>query len=282
MHIRIQIKRASSIVLALTLAMTVFSFHCGKEGDGSVKAQQTNPQAPQPAKLVQTQSTPSEASQRLSRASTDGNYAYVLFYELNNSKCITMEEHLDSFAGATEKNVEIIKVDRLDSKNRDIVTRLRTRTAPIPLTLLFAPNGSLITAFTKIVTEEDLEKAFPSPKKRESLKYLRQSKGVILCFFNEKMSSRGNIRASCSQAIRALSGKVEYIEIDLSDAEEAGFIRELRIDSNSTEPVTLVINPQGQVTGKYDGEVQVANLVQAATRIVQGGCCPPSSGKTCP
>jgi short-subunit dehydrogenase len=96
------------------------------------------------------------------------------------------------------------------------------------------------------------------------------------------MSSRGEIQACCSQAKDKLAGKAECINIDLSDPKEAEFIKELKIDPNTSEPVTLVINPQGQVTGKYDGEVQVANLVAAATKVVKsGGCCPSGSGKTC-
>lgn len=272
---------AHLIIGALVAAMTMFILGCQKQGDDTARAQETTPEPVQSARQVQTQLEPSEASQRLSQALSDGKYAYVLFYESGNTNCEIMEKNLDSFVRRTKKNVEIIKIDRKDQKNRDIVTRLRTQTAPIPLTLLFEPNSAIVAVFTKVVSEGQLTEAFPSPKKAEALKFIRQGKGVILCFSNKRMPSRNGVQACCSQAKDRLAGKAEYINIDLSDPKEAGFIKELKIDPNSPEPITFVINAQGQVTGKYGTEVQVANLVEAATRVVKSGCCPPGSGKTC-
>ena len=42
---------------------------------------------------------------------------------------------------------------------------------------------------------------------------------------------------------------------------------------DATEPITLVINAQGQITGTYTGTADVASLAQAATKKA-GGCCP--------
>jgi len=274
-------KWAYGIMGALILAMTLFNFNCGKVEKGDAQAQETSQKSALPIPAVQTQTTASISTQRLSQALSDGKYVYLFFYEPGNIDCETMERNIDSFARKTKKNVEIIKVDRKDPNNSDIVTRLRTQTAPIPLTLLLNSNAAIVAAFTKVVTEQELSQVFPSPKKEETLKYMQEGKGVIICLSHKKMSSRGEIQACCSQAKDKLAGKAECINIDLSDPKEAEFIKELKIDPNTLEPVTLVINPQGQVTGKYDGAVQVTNLVEAATKVVKSGCCPPSSGKSC-
>jgi peroxiredoxin len=280
MQTQIISKWAYHIMGALVLVITIFTFSCGKK-EGGAQAQEgsQNPAPPIPA--VQTQVTPSVALQGLSQALTDGKFVYLFFYEPDNTNCEIMEKNLDSFARKTKKNAEIIKVDRKDSRNKDIVAKLRTQTAPIPLTLLFNPSGSIVAAFTKVVTEEELTEAFPSPKKAQTLEYIQEGKGIILSFTTKKMSSRGEVQTCCSQAKDELAGKVEYINIDLSDPKEAGFVRELKVEPNTPEPVTFVINSQGQMTGKYDGEVQVTDLVEAATRVVKSGCCAPGSGKTC-
>lgn len=262
------------LIGALALAMVIFGLSCEKQEDGMIQAQETTPEPVQSARQVQSQPEPSIASQRFSQALSDGKYVYLFFYESGNGDCETMEQHLDRFARKTKKNVEIIKVDRKDPKNRDIVTKMRTQTAPIPLTLLFDSNNTVLTAFTKVVAEEKLTEAFPSPKKAETLEYIRQGKSVILCFSSKQMLSRGEVEGCCSQAKNQLAGKTECVSVDLSDPKEAGFIKELKIDPNAPEPITFVINSQGQVTGKYEGEVQVANLVQAATRVVKSGCAP--------
>ncbi len=283
MLIRSKSKWACGVIGALALIITIFIFSCGKQGDESVKAQETTSEHQQTTKQVQGETTqPSVVSQRLSQALKDGKYVYLFIYESGNSDCETMERNLDSFARTTKKKVEIIKVERKDPKNNDIVTSLKAQTAPIPLTLLYDPKSAIVAFFTKVVTEKELTEAIPSPKKSEALQYVHQGKGVILCFSNKDMPSRGEIQTSCSQAKSKLAGKGEYISVDLSDPKEAGFIRELKIDPDTPKPVTFVINPQGQLTGKYEGKVQVTDLVQAATRVVKSGCCPTGSGQVCP
>jgi thiol-disulfide isomerase/thioredoxin len=283
MHDPMKCRLTCGIIGALAVAMTIFSLSCGNQADDKLKAQETATEETkqQSSSLSQAQIEPSEASQRMSQAFSNGKYVYLFFYEAGNPDCQTMERNLDSFAGKTKKNVEIIKVDRKDPRNRDIVSKLRTQTAPIPLTLLLEPSNALLAAYTKVVSEEELSGAFPSPKKAEAIQYVRQGKGVILCFSNNDMASQREVKACCSQAKDKLAGKAEYINIDLTDPKETGFIIELKIDPNTPEPITFVINPQGQMTGKYGPEVQVADLVEAATRVVKSGCCPPSSGKTC-
>ena len=281
MQTQIRRKRAYGIIGVLALVLLIFNSNCGKKEDGNAQAQEKTQKPSPPVTAAQTQIASSIASQRLSQALSDGKYVYLLFYEPDNADCKTMEKNLDRFARGNDKKVEIIKVDRKDPRNSDIVTKLRAQTAPIPLTLLFTSSGAIIAAFTKVVTEEEFSQALPSPKKAQALKCMQEGKGVILNFANKKMSSREAVQACCSQAKENLAGKAEYIYVDLSDRKEAGFIKELKVDPNTPAPVTLVINPQGQITGKYNGEVQVTNLVEAATKVVKSGCCAAGSGKTC-
>ena len=281
MQTQIRRKRAYGIIGVLALVLIIFNSNCGKKENSNAQAQEKTQKPALPVTTAQTQIASSIASQRLSQALSDGKYVYLFFYEPDNADCKTMEKNLDRFARGNDKKVEIIKVDRKDPRNSDIVTKLRAQTAPIPLTLLFTSSGAIIAAFTNVVTEEEFSQALPSPKKAETLKYMQEGKGVILCFCSKKMSSKGEVQSCCSQAESKLAGKAEYISVDISDPKEANFIKELKIDPNTSVPVTLVINPQGQVTGKYDGSVQVTNLVEAATRVVKSGCCAAGSGKTC-
>ena len=64
-------------------------------------------------------------------------------------------------------------------------------------------------------------------------------------------------------------------EVDMDDETEETFLSQLKIDRASAEPVTLVLNAQGQITATYAGAADVTNLVQAATKRA-GGCCPSS------
>jgi hypothetical protein len=81
-----------------------------------------------------------------------------------------------------------------------------------------------------------------------------------------------------------MGDKCQTIQIDIDDPQEKAFLTQLKVNLASTEPVTLVINAQGQVTGTYAGAVDLPVLVQAATKKA-GGCCPPkvqSGAPSCP
>ncbi len=267
-------------VLAIAILMVNFGFW--NREDSCAQAQTNNQKPVTLIQSLQSQTNSSMATQRLMQALSAGKFACLFFYETDNADCKIMEKNLDAFARKTKINVEIIKVDRKDPKNSDLVNTLKTQTAPIPLTLLVDPSSAIVAAFTQVVTTDEMVQAIPSPKKTETLKYMQQGKGVILCFSSKKMSSCNNVQSCCSQAETLLEGRTEYINIDLNDPKEADFIKELKVDPNTSVPVTFVINSQGQVNGKYDGEVQVTNLIAAANKVAKsGGCCSPGSGKTC-
>jgi len=61
----------------------------------------------------------------------------------------------------------------------------------------------------------------------------------------------------------------------LDDPAEIGFLGQLKVNLLATEPIIMVFNAQGQITGTYTGAPDIANLVQASTKKV-GGCCPAS------
>jgi len=90
------------------------------------------------------------------------------------------------------------------------------------------------------------------------------------------MTSQSGAMASCAAACGQMKAQGVTIQIDMDDPAEAEFLAQLKVDRAATEPVTLVVNAQGQITGTYSGAVEVASLVQAATKKA-GGCCPPTA-----
>jgi hypothetical protein len=84
-----------------------------------------------------------------------------------------------------------------------------------------------------------------------------------------------------AMAVMQLDGKAEHIRVDLSDPLETAFIKELSVDVDSREPVVIVMNARGQITGRYAGAFAVEDLTTSATFIPVSGCCPGGSGKSC-
>jgi len=176
---------------------------------------------------------------------------------------------------------QLIEVNRADTANAAFIAQYRLLAAPVPLVLVFAPNGVLGGGMPMgQATPELLAKMIPTPKKAETLLALQAGKAVFVTAGRKGMAGKTDVMNSCAAACGQMAGKSAAIQVDLDDAAERSFMQELKLNLQATQPVTVVINTQGQITGAFNGPVEVVSLVQAATKKA-GGCCPggaPASG----
>jgi hypothetical protein len=178
-------------------------------------------------------------------------------------------------------SVELI---RTDPANAQLVQKLGVAGAPVPVILVAARNGAIAGGLVAAqATPEALVGVVPSPKKADVLLALEDGKSVFIAASRQEMSSQDGTLATCAAACNQMSDKCVMVQIDMADPAETAFLTQLKVNTAATEPVTVVVNPQGQVTATYKGATDVSNLVQAATRKA-GGCCPStvqSGSKAC-
>ncbi len=178
----------------------------------------------------------------------------------------------------------LIVLDRSDPQNADLVAKFGLAVAPVPLILLAARNGVIAAGLPAAqATPEKLVAMVPSPKKAEILKVLDAGNAVFVYASRKTMTSQAGASA-CAAACGQLAGKCVTVRIDMDDPKEAEFLKQIKVNLASTEPVTLVFNAQGQLTRTYAGVADIASLVQSATAKA-GGCCPTtaqSGSKACP
>ena len=182
------------------------------------------------------------------------------------------------------KKTALIELDRSDAANADLVAKYRLAGAPVPVILVVARNGVLAGGLPAAqATADKLVAMVPSPKKAEILQVLQTGKAVFISVSRKGMASQSGATASCAAACGQMKDQCSAVQIDMDDPEEAAFLGQMKVDLASTEPVTLVVNAQGQITGTYTGAADVASLMQAATKKA-GGCCPStvqSGSKAC-
>jgi hypothetical protein len=172
------------------------------------------------------------------------------------------------------KKSTLVELDRSSPGNADLVARFRLAGAPVPLILITARNGILAGGVPAAqATSDGLVGLVPSPKKAEVIQIVQSGKAVLISASRKGMATRSGANAACAAACGQLADKCVTVQIDMDDPQEAGFLAAMKINLASTEPVTLVVNAQGQIAGTYAGAADVASLVQAATKKV-GGCCP--------
>ncbi|MDD4051554.1 MAG: hypothetical protein PHR28_06620 [candidate division Zixibacteria bacterium] len=105
------------------------------------------------------------------------------------------------------------------------------------------------------------------------MKALQAGKAVFVTASRKGMAAESGVMSACAAACGQMAGKSAAVQIDLDDPAEVAFIQELKLKPEAAQPTTVVINTQGQITGAFNGPVEVGNLVQAATKKA-GGCCP--------
>jgi hypothetical protein len=127
---------------------------------------------------------------------------------------------------------------------------------------------------------EMLVKMIPSPKKAEVLQALSEGKAVFVVGSRESTVNRNQVLDTCKSACNQMNNRAALVSIDMDDKKENSFLTKLKISMLSTEPMTSVINPQGQVTATLSGPVEVKKIIEAAAKKA-GGCCPGGSQKGC-
>lgn len=217
----------------------------------------------------------------LQSASNQGDVAFVLVTE-PGSFGVKRAKSIINKAMRQVQNSVLIELNRALKENLSLVRKYRLSGAQVPFILVFASNGAMAGGnLGSKLTAQHLVNMVPSPKKAEVLKATQEGQAVFLTVTRDGMSAKSDVADCYASASGQLQGKCASINVNMDDEAEAAFLKELKVNTRSTKPVTVVFNAQGQVTGSFSGPVDVAKLVQAATKKVKSGCCPPGSGKSC-
>ncbi len=221
-------------------------------------------------------------SDQLNIAMENGNIAYVIVTEPGVPGVDQAKQMIQSTMSQTPGSV-MIESNRADAVNLAFVQKYKLTTVPVPLIIVFASNGAMAGGnIASNLSVQKLMDLIPSPKKAEVLKAIESGQASYITVSRNDMSSIPQVANSCAKACSEMKGKCVAIDISMDDPTEATFLKQLKVNLQATEPVIVVLNAEGQITETFNGPVNITNLVQAATKKVSSGCCPPNSGKTCP
>lgn len=213
------------------------------------------------------------AQKDLDSAAHSGKVAFVVVTDQGTAGADQASDMAKQAAKQVKKST-VVKLDRSDPANADLVAKYRLAGAPVPLILVAASNGVLAGGLPAAqATADKLVAMVPSPKKAEALLALQSGKAVMLAISRKGMAKQADARSACAMACGQLQDRCTTVQIDMDDPAETAFLTSMKVNMASTDPVTLVINAQGQVAGTYNGAPDASLLVQAATKKV-GGCCP--------
>lgn len=231
------------------------------------------------ASLACTEAAPDNAGSMLEQAAKANKHLVVLAWSENDdttSKLKTMiERSRVSLAG--KALFYVLKTD--DTANKDFVAKYKLAAAPLPLTLVFAPNGVVVGAFVqKTLDEKTLVSSFASPKLASVLKLMQDGKIVLLCV--QSKSSKYNAEslkaAQAAAADERAKGQIETVELDPTDASCADLVTQLNLPAALEEATIRIIVPPGKMAGEVNGattQVAVWDAIIKAISACSGGGC---------
>lgn len=228
-----------------------------------------------------------KGAEALERAGNSGKYVIALFYKEDNDQLASARSLVESSRKKIARKSEIVEINVADPSEQDVVNKYGTSRAPMPLVLLIAPNGAIMTgAPTSQLNESKLVDAVGTKGSEQVVKALQQRNMVVL-------SAQGKKTAGNAAAMRGVEDFLKdpkygqttaVVKVDPSDPAETKFLSQLGVDPGSTVATTVLLAPPGSVIGTFQGATTMDKLVasvQAAAAPRSGGCCPSGSGKSC-
>lgn len=211
-------------------------------------------------------------------AAKANRHLYVFFYRQDDPQTKAAGAIFNSAVSATGGRADSIAILITNPSEAGIVAKFGVKDAPMPLTLVLAPNGAVTGAFPGSFTKEQLLGALATPAMEKLLASLQRGKLVLLCVQNGK--TRWN--AEAMSGVRAFKADQRYaaatdvLMLDPSLPIERPFLAKLGMTGPVEEAMTLFMAPPGSVIGSFKGATDKNQLIATLTNAVKG--CSPGSG----
>lgn len=157
--------------------------------------------------------------------------------------------------------------------------------APLPLTLVFAPNGAIVKSFAgKVVSQSDLAGAFASPALAEVLGAMQDRKLVLLCIQGKRTrhnsESLGAARAAAQD--EKARDSITVVRAAPDDGHSSDLLKQLSVSSKMQEATIFILVPPSTMAGKVEGATTKDALWKTIVTSVSScstGCGPSGCGK---
>lgn len=276
-------------VVGLAVLVLLWGGAALAEGEAPQGADATSPAAeeapPEPAPV-------DNAEAALERAGEESKHLFVLAWSEDDE---TTGKVKALFAESGEPMAEKALFHEANVGNTDeagFVEKYGLKDAPLPIVLVFAPNGAVVGAHVqKAIDQDALAASFASPKLAEVFKLLQDGKLVLLCVQSESTEYNDQSLSAAkgaSEDERAKDG-IAFTLLDPTDNESSDLTNRIGVPTTLDEAAIYIIVPPGTIAGRVKGETTAAAvwdaLVRAVSACSSGGCgtggcasgaCPPA------
>jgi hypothetical protein len=243
-------------------------------------------QAQQPAATGTNAAAAGNGQTAMKKAAAAKKYVFVMFWRTETSQTDKVWKSLQAATAKYAKRADIVSIQVTDPAEKAIVDRYNVSRSPMPLVLAVAPSGAVTKAFPVNFDDKQLSDAFVSPCEELCMKAIQSRKIVFVCVSYEA-SPDG--KWAIPQGVKDFKADKQYtkatevVVLNAADKKEAGFLKEMKIDTREKKPVSVLLAP-GAMIGAFDAAATKQQIVAKLTSA-QSGCCPGGNcgpGGCCP
>jgi len=206
----------------------------------------------------------------LTESARSGTFTFIVFHRDTGEGTRTLyQQTRDGIAAhAGKATIASARVD--DPAERALVEEYGIARAPMPMTVVVAPNGAVTGLFPRAVTKEQISAAIVPPTMMRCMKELQDQKLVFVCLTrSDKVDVPQGV-----QAVRQypqFKDRVSLVGMRLDDPAEARFYQQMKLNPDQVNgPHAVLIAPPGVLVGHYGAQ---ATADQIAAAIHQAGKC---------
>ncbi len=222
------------------------------------------------ASRVATASPASKAEQTLDTAAGQNRYTYLVFYRSDDPATRTMAQTVkDGLAKRGDKAVATY-VQVGNPAEKTLVDKYDVSRAPMPLTIVVAPNGAMTGIFAQKIEDKNLDDAQVTPTMMKCMKSLQEGKLVLISVRNAP-STIAPAAVRDLQADPHFKDRVVNYAMQVSDPAEGKFLQQMQIEpAKLLTQQTVLLAPPGVLVGKFE---QTASKDEIANALAKAGKC---------
>jgi hypothetical protein len=210
------------------------------------------------------------AQQSVAQAAAQGRYSFIVFYRDDNDLTRAMMQAVTAKATARPDFGVPTFVQITNPAEAAIVRQYDVSRAPMPLTLVTAPNGAITGAFPQRVTEQQLDETFVTPAMSHCMKAMQEGKIVFLCLQTtpQFLVSPGVAEFLADPQFK---DRAQAVPVQAADPVEAELLKELELGTQPGQASTACFAPPGVLVGKFNpasSKIEIAAALHKA-----GKCC---------
>lgn len=206
----------------------------------------------------------------LREAASQSKYTFLLFYKSGDSATQKMAAILKKGLAGNSGRATIAYVKANDPAERGVIAKYGLSRAPVPLTVVVAPNGALTAVFAKSLTVEQIDDAFVTPTMMVTMKSLQAGKIVLVNAQGSRKSAEPRVLKSF-QSDPHFKNRLVSISMKVADPREGKFVKQMQLDPAAKSGRLVIIAPPGVLIGKFD--VNATKNQIAAALAKAGKCC---------